>query len=128
VLALLGLDLDQAREALRHADVTGTSDEQPEEKGRRHMLIRTTDSGITIEITDETITVLARTAAEALGGQADPPGTIRGDLPASVSLGQVWQALRHSLEDIHRRTLNPPAPQPAPTPPSPPETQDPHPS
>ena len=33
-LAALGVDLDQAREALRHADVTGTSDEQPEEAGR----------------------------------------------------------------------------------------------
>ena len=30
-LAALGVDLDQAREALRNADVTGTSDEQPEE-------------------------------------------------------------------------------------------------
>ena len=33
-LSALGVDLDQAREALRHADVTGTSDEQPEEAGR----------------------------------------------------------------------------------------------
>ena len=31
-LAALGVDLDQAREALRSADVTGTSDEQPEER------------------------------------------------------------------------------------------------
>ena len=34
-LAALGVDLDQAREALRNADVTGTSDEQPEEAGAR---------------------------------------------------------------------------------------------
>ena len=33
-LAGLGVDLDQAREALRTVDVTGTSDEQPEERGR----------------------------------------------------------------------------------------------
>ena len=41
-LAALGVDLDQAREALRRADVTGTSDEQPEEAGRRQMVIRVT--------------------------------------------------------------------------------------
>src|SRR6266702_3034016 len=34
-LAALGVDLDQARDALRNADVAGTSDEQPEEAGRR---------------------------------------------------------------------------------------------
>ncbi len=34
-LAALGVDLDQARDALRRADVTGTSDEQPEEAGAR---------------------------------------------------------------------------------------------
>ena len=39
-LAALGVDLDQAREALRGVDVTGTSDEQPEEAGRRQMVIR----------------------------------------------------------------------------------------
>ncbi len=39
-LVSLGVDLDQAREALRAVDVTGTSDEQPEERGRRHMVLR----------------------------------------------------------------------------------------
>jgi ATP-dependent Clp protease ATP-binding subunit ClpA len=42
-LAALGVDLNQAKEALRTVDVTGTSDEQPEEAGRRQMVIRVTD-------------------------------------------------------------------------------------
>jgi ATP-dependent Clp protease ATP-binding subunit ClpA len=102
-LADLGVDLDRARDALRSADVTGTSDEQPEERGRRHMLIRTTNSSLTIEATDQDIVSLGLAAAEAVGNQAGQPGTITGDLPASASLGAVWQALRTSLEDIRRR-------------------------
>jgi ATP-dependent Clp protease ATP-binding subunit ClpC len=101
-LVSLGLDLNQAREALRNADVTGTSDEQPEERGRRHMRIRAAGDRVTLEATDSELVSLASATAEALGDQADPPGTIRGDLPAASSLGKVWQALRDSLEDIRR--------------------------
>jgi ATP-dependent Clp protease ATP-binding subunit ClpA len=112
-LAALGVDLDQAREALRGADVTGTSDEQPEERGRRHMLIRVTGDTLTIEATDSDLVGLGRAAAEAVGGPADQPGTIRGDLPASASLGAVWQALRASLEEIKRRATAAKGPQEA---------------
>jgi ATP-dependent Clp protease ATP-binding subunit ClpA len=101
-LVALGLDLDRAKQALGNADVTGTSDELPEERGRRHMRIRVTGSAVTIEATDDDILGLGRAAAEALG-DADEPGTIRGDLPVSASLGAVWQELRASLEDIRRR-------------------------
>jgi ATP-dependent Clp protease ATP-binding subunit ClpA len=102
-LVSLGVDLDQAREALRTVDVTGTSDEQPEDRGRRHMVLRVTDTSLTIEATDADIVKAARAAAEALGDQADPPGTIRGDLPASATLGAVWLALNASLDNIRRR-------------------------
>ena len=51
-LAALGVDLDGAREALRNADVTGTSDEPEEEAGRRQMLIRVDADRLTIEATD----------------------------------------------------------------------------
>ena len=102
-LAALGVDLDQAREALRTADVTGTSDEQPEEAGRRQMLIRVTGDQVTIEATDPVIVGLGRAALEALGEKAGPPGTIRGDLPESVGLANVWQALHDSLGVIGRR-------------------------
>jgi ATP-dependent Clp protease ATP-binding subunit ClpA len=102
-LADLGVDLDRARDALRSADVTGTSDEQPEERGRRHMLIRATGSSLTIEATDQDLVSLGLAAAEAVGDQGDQPGTIAGDLSASVSMSAVWLALRTSLEDIRRR-------------------------
>jgi ATP-dependent Clp protease ATP-binding subunit ClpA len=112
-LAALGVDLDQAREALRRADVIGTSDEPPEEAGRRQMLIRVAEDRLTIEATDQAIIRLGRAALEALGDQVDPPGTIRGDLPASASLSNVWQALRDGLEDVCLRAA-PPADSPGP--------------
>ena len=99
-LTALGVNLDQAREALRNADVAGTSDEQLEERGRRHMVIRVTSESLTIEATDPAIVALARAAIQALGGQAQEAGVIRGDQPGSAGLGQVWLALRDSLEDI----------------------------
>ena len=106
-LAALGVDLDHAREALRSAEVTGTSDEPPEEAGRRQMLIRVTDRQLTIEATDPVIVGLGRAALEALGDQAEPAGTIRGDLPVSASLSTVWQALHDSLAVIRRRATLP---------------------
>ena len=109
-LAALGVDLDQAREALRNADVTGTSDEQPEEAGRRQMLIRVTDQQLTIEATDPVIVKLGLAALRALGDKADPAGTIRGDLPDSASLTNVWQALYDSLGAIQRRATLPAEP------------------
>jgi len=107
-LAALGVDLEQARAALRSADVTGTSDEQPEEAGRRQMVVRVTEEQVTIEATDPLIIRAGQAAVEALGGAADPPGTIRGDLAASASLAAVWQALHDSLEAIRRRATLPP--------------------
>jgi ATP-dependent Clp protease ATP-binding subunit ClpA len=118
-LAALGVDLDQAREALRGADVTGTSDEQPEEAGRRQMVIHVADDKLTIEAADPVIVDAGRAALHALGEEASPPGTIRGDLPVSDSLSSVWQALRESLAVIQRR-----ASLPAETPPDPPGQPD----
>jgi ATP-dependent Clp protease ATP-binding subunit ClpA len=102
-LAALGVDLDRTKEALRSVDVTGTSDELPEEAGRRQMVIRVTEERLTVEATDPVIIEAGRGALQALGDQADPPGTIRGDLPASASLSSVWQALLEGLGAIQRR-------------------------
>ena len=121
-LAALGVNLDQAREALRHADVTGTSDEQPEEAGRRQMLIRVTDK-LTIEATDPVIIDLGRAALQALGEKASSTGTIRGDLPVSASLANVWQALHDSLEAIQRRAALPAEPPGSPGHPDQPGTE-----
>ena len=102
-LTALGVNLDAAREALRNATVTGTSDEQPEERGRRHMAVRVTDVGLVLEVTDPALQSLGQAAVAALGDRAPEPGSIPGDLPVSDSLAQVWLALRDSLEDIRQR-------------------------
>ena len=103
VLAGLGVDLSRAREALRQAEVVGTSDEEPAEAGRRQMVIKVAEDRVTLEAADETIVGIAKSTVEALGDQASPPGTISGNLPAGSSLSKVWLALSDSLEDIRRR-------------------------
>jgi ATP-dependent Clp protease ATP-binding subunit ClpC len=126
-LAALGVDLDRAREALRTADVTGSSDELPEEAGRRQMIITVTGDRLTLEASDVEIIQLGRQAVDALragtgtppqpgepaaesgesGGPGEPAsaghGVIRGDHALGGSLGLVWQALHDSLEDIRHR-------------------------
>ena len=104
-LTALGIDLDQAREALRNADLTDTTDELPADRGRRHMKIRVTDSQVTIDASDPEILRVAQGALEVLGDQAAEMGTIPGDVPAAASLGTVWQALRDSLEEILRAAM-----------------------
>ncbi len=106
-LTALGVDLDQAKEALRSADVTGTSDELPEEAGRRQMLIQVTGERLTVEAADPVIIEAGQAALKTLGDQASPPGTIRGDLPAGASLSSVWQALHDSLQAIQRLAAAP---------------------
>jgi ATP-dependent Clp protease ATP-binding subunit ClpA len=106
-LVALGLDLGQAKEALRSADVTGTSDEQPEEAGRRQMVIQVTDERLTIEAADPVIVEAGRAALQALGDEA---GAIRGDQPACASLSGVWLALQESLGTIQRRAAPPAQP------------------
>jgi ATP-dependent Clp protease ATP-binding subunit ClpA len=106
-LSALGVDLDQAKEALRGADVTGTSDELPEEAGRRQMLIHVSNERLTIEAADPVIIEAGQAAVKALGDQASPPGTIRGGLPASASLSAAWQALHDSLQAIQRQAAQP---------------------
>ena len=106
-LSALGVDLDQAKEALRSADVTGTSDELPEEAGRRQMLIHVSEERLTIEAADPVIVEAGQAAVKALGDQASPPGTIRGGLPASASLSTAWQALHDSLQAIRRQAAAP---------------------
>jgi len=109
-LTTLGLNLDDAREALRNASVAGTSDEPPEERGRRHMAVRVTDAGLVLEVTDPALQALAQAAVDAVGDRASEPGTIAGDLPVSESLAQVWLALHDSLEDIRQRAAGAGAP------------------
>jgi len=105
VLTTLGIDLDQAREALRNADVTDTTDELPADRGRRHMKLRVTEGRVTIDASDPEIVRVAHGTLKVLGGQVGEPGTIPGDLPAAASLSTVWQALRDSLEEMLRTAM-----------------------
>jgi ATP-dependent Clp protease ATP-binding subunit ClpA len=105
-LTVLGVNLDHAREALADMDVTGTSDELPEEAGRRQLLIRVSDDKLTLEAADAALVKAGHEALAALGDQARPAGTIRGDLAASVSLSRAWQSLFESLDDIKRRATS----------------------
>jgi hypothetical protein len=89
-------------------DVTGTSDEQPEEAGRRRMIIRVTDDKLTIEAADPVIIEAGRAALAALGEEGNPADAIRGDQPVCASLGTVWQALHDSLGVIKRSATLPP--------------------
>jgi ATP-dependent Clp protease ATP-binding subunit ClpA len=120
-LATLGIDLEKAREALRDVDITGTSDEQPEDAGRRQMLIRVTADQLSIETTDQTLLGLARTTLTAISAteesaaasEAGAVGVISGDSPVSVSLSTLWRAIEASLQDIRRRAAIPPKPESA---------------
>jgi ATP-dependent Clp protease ATP-binding subunit ClpC len=102
-LAGLGLDLDRARHALRHVDVSGTSDELPEEAGRRRMRLHVGVGNLTLETDDPALLAQANAALGALGPDAAPGGLISGDLDIAASLGDVWQALSGSLQEITAR-------------------------
>jgi Clp amino terminal domain, pathogenicity island component len=115
-LAGLGVDLDQARELLRTADVTGTTDEPPEEAGRRQMSLQVADETLTVVIVDPVLVAAAKAALEAVNASAEPgeddksgeagardsatASVIRGDHPAAASLAAVWTELRDSLAKI----------------------------
>ena len=119
-LACLGVDLDELRAKLRAARLAGTTDEQPEEAGRRQMAIQVSDEMLTIVLTDPVIVAAGK---EALRGRerraprregrgrgplgADGAGrthgdaprasrrrasVIRGDHPAAASLADVWRS------------------------------------
>jgi ATP-dependent Clp protease ATP-binding subunit ClpA len=69
-LAQLGVDIDELRAKLRAAEVTGTSDEQPEQAGRRQMSIQVTDEILTLVLTDPVIVEAAREAIRAVNARA----------------------------------------------------------
>ncbi|MGH3297306.1 MAG: Clp protease N-terminal domain-containing protein [Trebonia sp.] len=82
-LASLGVDMDELRDKLRKAQVKGTSDEQPEQAGRRQMAIEVSDEMLHVVLTDPVIVkagqaalraVNARAAAAAKGATAEGAG------------------------------------------------------
>jgi ATP-dependent Clp protease ATP-binding subunit ClpC len=112
-LVSLGVDMDELRTRLRSAKVTGTTDEQPEQAGRRQMTIQVTDEALTIVATDPVIVqagkdalnaVNARTAREESGAEegATPVAAteIRGDDPLAAGLADVWLELQRTLATL----------------------------
>jgi hypothetical protein len=82
-LSSLGVDLDELRDRLRSANLTGTSDELPQEAGRRQMAIEVSGEILTIVLTDPVIVAAGRealrvvNAGQAAAGEAgdgDPAG------------------------------------------------------
>ena len=69
-LASLGVDLDDLRSKLRTAKLTGTSDEQPEQAGRRQMAIQVSDEALTIVATDPVIVEAGKEALRAVNARA----------------------------------------------------------
>ena len=123
-LASLGVDLDELREKLRTMTVAGTSDELPQEAGRRQMTIQVTDGLLTIVATDPVIVAAGREALRAVNaadarvapaggdeelsasaddkesGRASTATVIRGDHSAAAGLAQVWLELRKTLTTL----------------------------
>jgi ATP-dependent Clp protease ATP-binding subunit ClpC len=103
-LAALGVDLDVLRTRLRDARLTGTSDEPPEQAGRRQMAVEVSSELLRIVLTDPLIVSAGRRALRAVNASAKAEGqpdaanrVIRGDLPGAAGLATVWQDLHETL-------------------------------
>lgn len=68
-LASLGVDLDELRAKLRSVRLAGTSDEQPEQAGRRQMSINVSDEMLTIVLTDPVIVEAGKEALRTLNAR-----------------------------------------------------------
>jgi ATP-dependent Clp protease ATP-binding subunit ClpA len=69
-LASLGVDLDELREKLRSAKLAGTSDEAPEQAGRRQMAIEVSDEILHVVLTDPVIVEAGKEALRAVNARA----------------------------------------------------------
>jgi ATP-dependent Clp protease ATP-binding subunit ClpC len=68
-LASLGVDVDELRAKLRTARLAGTTDEQPEQAGRRQMAINVSDEMLTIVLTDPVIVEAGKEALRTLNAR-----------------------------------------------------------
>ena len=74
-LAALGVDIDQLRERLRTAKLAGTSDEQPEQAGRRQMAIEVSDDALRLTLTDPVIVAAGKEALRVVNAKAEKAET-----------------------------------------------------
>jgi ATP-dependent Clp protease ATP-binding subunit ClpA len=113
VLTSLGVDITRAKDALLAADITGTSDEQPEDAGRRQLTLRVTGETVTITATDKPLVQAANSALTALGEENATGAAIRGaslEGPAAASLAKAWQSLHDAFTAIATRAAPEPGP------------------
>jgi len=103
VLSDQGIDLESARDALRNVDIVNTTDEAPEDVGRRKMRMRVTDEGVVVEATDPRLLQLGNGVIAALGDRLEEPATIPGTDELASSFANVWRAMQEALDDILRR-------------------------
>jgi ATP-dependent Clp protease ATP-binding subunit ClpA len=94
-LGTLGIDLERARSALREVDVVGTTDELPEEAGRRQLVMRVTGETLLLESSDPVLVELGRSAIAKVGEGGD---VVNGALAQARPLGAVWRAWHDSLQ------------------------------
>jgi ATP-dependent Clp protease ATP-binding subunit ClpA len=87
-LASLGVDIDQLRERLRGAKVTGTSDEQPEQAGRRQMAIEVSDEMLHVVLTDPVIVEAGKEALRAVNSRAAAAAAAAAKRAASAGTGE----------------------------------------
>jgi ATP-dependent Clp protease ATP-binding subunit ClpA len=69
-LASLGVDIDELKGKLRAAQVQGTSDEQPEQAGRRQMAVEVSDEMLHVILTDPVIVEAGKEALRAVHSRA----------------------------------------------------------
>jgi ATP-dependent Clp protease ATP-binding subunit ClpC len=69
-LASLGVDIGELKGKLRAAQVKGTSDEQPEQAGRRQMAIEVSDEMLHVILTDPVIVEAGKEALRAVHSRA----------------------------------------------------------
>ena len=124
-LSSLGVDLDELRERLRSASLAGTSDELPQEAGRRQMAIEVSGEILTIVLTNPVIVKAGKEALRVVnaggapareaddetgegtespagepGGASATSRVIRGDHPAAAGLADVWLELHNTLATL----------------------------
>jgi ATP-dependent Clp protease ATP-binding subunit ClpC len=116
-LASLGVDLDELRAKLRTARLAGTTDEQPEQAGRRQMAINVSDEMLTIVLTDPVIveagkealrTLNARKAAaeKAAAERSAAAAAQAGDRPAAAAEALTEEAPSSEAEHVDSGTAS----------------------
>ena len=103
-LVSLGVDLDELRGRLRTASLAGTSDEPPEQAGRRQMAIEVSPELLRVVFTDPVIVRAGNEALRALNAledeTSDPSTVIRGDRIGAAGLAATWRELHDTLVQL----------------------------